>query len=147
VLGFPWIPLAESGFFNRLRRIQIKKSFPASPQLEMGPNAFPSPFLARRTASVQCLFDGIAEISAFLNKLRTGFSWPPSASRGGRVRLRSPSTNPSSPCSTKVLHDGAGSRTLTTSGPSALPLRSNATQVERGIDLRATEQILTAFLC
>ena len=24
-LGFPWIPLAESGLFNGLRRIQIKK--------------------------------------------------------------------------------------------------------------------------
>jgi hypothetical protein len=27
-LGFPWIPLAESGLFNGLRRIQAKKSFP-----------------------------------------------------------------------------------------------------------------------
>jgi hypothetical protein len=26
-LGFPWIPLAESGLFNGLWRIQIKKSF------------------------------------------------------------------------------------------------------------------------
>jgi hypothetical protein len=25
-LAFPWIPLAESGLFNELRRIQIKKS-------------------------------------------------------------------------------------------------------------------------
>jgi hypothetical protein len=29
-LGFPWIPLAESGLFNGLQRIQIKKSFPVS---------------------------------------------------------------------------------------------------------------------
>src|SRR5271169_4345848 len=29
-LAFPWIPLAESGLFNGLQRIQIKKSFPAS---------------------------------------------------------------------------------------------------------------------
>jgi hypothetical protein len=28
-LGFPWIPLAESGLFNGLRRIQIKKFFPS----------------------------------------------------------------------------------------------------------------------
>jgi hypothetical protein len=27
-LGFPWIPLAESGLFNGLQRIQIKKIFP-----------------------------------------------------------------------------------------------------------------------
>jgi hypothetical protein len=27
-LGFPWIPLAESGLFNELRRIQTKKFFP-----------------------------------------------------------------------------------------------------------------------
>src|ERR1700729_4366016 len=26
-LGFPWIPLAESGLFNELQRIQIKKIF------------------------------------------------------------------------------------------------------------------------
>jgi hypothetical protein len=25
LLGFPWIPLAESGLFNGLQRIQIKK--------------------------------------------------------------------------------------------------------------------------
>jgi hypothetical protein len=28
-LAFPWIPLAESGLFSGLPRIQIKKSFPA----------------------------------------------------------------------------------------------------------------------
>jgi hypothetical protein len=27
LLGFPWIPLAESGLFNGLQRIQIKNSF------------------------------------------------------------------------------------------------------------------------
>jgi hypothetical protein len=27
LLGFPWIPLAESGLFNGLQRIQIKKTF------------------------------------------------------------------------------------------------------------------------
>src|SRR5580698_4271276 len=31
-LGFPWIPLAESGLFNGLQRIQIKKSFPRDVQ-------------------------------------------------------------------------------------------------------------------
>jgi hypothetical protein len=30
MLGFPWIPLAESGLFKGLQRIQIKKSSPAS---------------------------------------------------------------------------------------------------------------------
>src|SRR5277367_5638610 len=35
-LGFPWIPLAGSGLFNGLRRIQIKKSFPMS---HCGPTA------------------------------------------------------------------------------------------------------------
>jgi hypothetical protein len=29
-LGFPWIPLAESGLFNGLHRIQAKKSLPLS---------------------------------------------------------------------------------------------------------------------
>jgi hypothetical protein len=29
VLAFPWIPLAESGLFKGLQRIQIKKSAPA----------------------------------------------------------------------------------------------------------------------
>jgi hypothetical protein len=27
LLGFPWIPLAESGLFNGLQRIQIKNFF------------------------------------------------------------------------------------------------------------------------
>jgi hypothetical protein len=27
LLGFPWIPLAESGLFNGLQRIQVKKFF------------------------------------------------------------------------------------------------------------------------
>src|ERR1700729_4490333 len=29
-LGFPWIPLADSGLFNALRGIQVKKSYPLS---------------------------------------------------------------------------------------------------------------------
>jgi hypothetical protein len=32
-LGFPWIPLAESGLFKGLRRIQIKKSRALSTRL------------------------------------------------------------------------------------------------------------------
>jgi hypothetical protein len=34
-LAFPWIPLAESGLFNGLRRIQIK-NFPVLPKTRPG---------------------------------------------------------------------------------------------------------------
>jgi hypothetical protein len=33
ILAFPWIPLAESGLFKGLRRIQIKKSGALSTRL------------------------------------------------------------------------------------------------------------------
>jgi hypothetical protein len=42
-LGFPWIPLAESGLINGLRRIQIKKSFPCHTVTEKPQIAFLAP--------------------------------------------------------------------------------------------------------
>jgi hypothetical protein len=45
-LGFPWIPLVESGLFNGLQRIQTKLA-PANP-LPVKPGVAPRPGFTRR---------------------------------------------------------------------------------------------------
>jgi hypothetical protein len=74
-LSFPFIYFLESRLFNGLRPIQIKKSFsvlwlcPGCPKrisVSLSRGQASTPERARRP------FDGIAQISAFLNKFRRG---------------------------------------------------------------------------
>jgi hypothetical protein len=68
-LGFPWIPLAESGLINGLRRIQVKKSFPVSHCASKATNHLPRP-RASAPGSIRGLAKSIARIPITVNKLR-----------------------------------------------------------------------------
>jgi hypothetical protein len=68
-LGFPWIPLADSGLFNGLQRIQIK-NFPALAQV--APSCLkriPSPFTASALIE-SCQRENITQTSVFCKTIR-----------------------------------------------------------------------------
>ena len=92
MLGFPWIPLAESGLFKGLQRIQIKKSSPAStlvtgcalnPLGETHSLPFTQASTARGSTRVF-----VTQISDFAKPIRNADRDPAPRLRVGRITTR-----------------------------------------------------------
>ena len=88
-LAFPWIPLVESGLFNGLWRIQIKKSAADSARLSgcartLGLDAYPPPLAPSDPSIVNWLPQkDISYFSAFVNELDEGLAQQISSRPGG----------------------------------------------------------------